>query len=159
MAALAAGCGESPAAPEFHVYSRLETGAFESARSPLSVTLEAPSTAAAGGSISMRLVVRNTGAQPIDLEEAGYTPVDFVVTDENFVVVWEHRYGLNILDAARLRTLAPGEEVVFSQTWNQRDIRGQGVSRGNYLVRGIYHGNLSHEEASVWTEPVPLTIR
>jgi hypothetical protein len=107
----------------------------------------------------MRLVVRNTGAEPIDLEEAAHSPVDFVVTDENFVVVWEHRYGLNILDAARLRTLAPGEEVVFSRTWNQRDIRGQRVSRGTYLVRGIYDGNLSHEVGSIWTDPAPLTIR
>jgi hypothetical protein len=105
------------------------------------------------------LTITNIGDETVGLAHAAYSPVDFVVTDENAVVVWELMFGLNIADAARSETLEPGQALTFSDTWNQRDNRGRSVGPGTYFVRAVFFGNLEETVGSnLWTQPVPLVI-
>lgn len=79
---------------------------------------------------------------------------DIVVEDEEGRSVWRRLEGGPIAMALGILRLAPGEETVFTDTWDQKDARGEPVAPGTYRVRG----GLAAEGHELESTPTELTI-
>ena len=105
--------------------------------SALSMILHLPSEVKAGEPVPLSLVVRNTSQQPVYLETGDSTTTfDVRVMDQSGKTVWRRMHERESLAALHEQNLAPGEEVQFADTWDQRSNAGARVPQGKYEVHG-----------------------
>ncbi|MBI4497462.1 MAG: hypothetical protein HY689_06155 [Chloroflexi bacterium] len=127
----------------------------------LEVRVEMPSQKAeAGQPVPFRLVVKNASEEPVTLEYG--LGSRFVVTRPDGGTVWDSLCGAGGVPLiAKLRTLAPGEELTDVQeatlagTWQQWDNRGVSVAPGSYRVFGVFatHPDLATAPYHLVIEP------
>jgi hypothetical protein len=79
---------------------------------------------------------------------------DLVVDSEGGSRVWRRLEGKVVAMALGVLRLEPGEEIILSETWDQRTDDGVPVSEGAYRVRGV----LPLEGGSLTTTPARLRI-
>lgn len=93
----------------------------------------------AGFGVPVAITVRaeNITARSLDLYLTG-RPIafDLIVTDLTGAVVWRRLEGEVIAAALRIETLAPGDTLELTDTWDQRTNAGEPVVPGAYTVRG-----------------------
>jgi Intracellular proteinase inhibitor len=108
------------------------------APAPLALRLEVPEQVRAGQSVPIRMVLENRGEAPYELELGG-SPIafDLVVGMPDGSRVWRRLEGMPVEAILQLRTLSGGMEMVFNDSWDQRDNRGRSVGPGTYRVRGV----------------------
>ena len=120
------------------------------------VSLEAPRTAASGTPVPITIRVKNETAAPLDLYLRGRdVTFDIMVADSTGDVVWRKLEGEVTQAILQLKTLAPGEVMELSHTWDQRSQRGSPVPPGKYTVRGSV---LTDGSASLRSSPAVLEI-
>lgn len=90
-----------------------------------------------GGSVTLRLAVRNRTGEPIQLPLPSSYPHDFVVETPDGRPIWRLAFGKVIVGGERIQSLEDDEELAFEVTWNLTDDRGDPVPPGDYFVRGI----------------------
>jgi hypothetical protein len=97
----------------------------------------------AGEKVRLRLVLENTGSQPVVLRFPTNVEYDFLVQRvANYLIarvpqyVW--KYSASTVEEAYSHTitLKPGQARVFSATWNQQTYSGEPASPGRYIVTG-----------------------
>jgi hypothetical protein len=69
--------------------------------------------------------------------------------------VWESTHGEVVQQVLEVRTLAPGDSLVYTRIWNLVSNEGVGVPKGVYLVRGSIELDAPY---SARAGPVPVTI-
>lgn len=108
----------------------------------------------------LSVVLVNVGRAPAAVTLAGAPNFDVTVTRPDGAVVWNRLPAdVRFQDEAWLRTLRPGDTVVFRDNWRQRDTLGGRVPPGRYCVHGILFGGPSHMELrAMRAEPVPVVI-
>lgn len=128
------GCARSDDAPDRAPL----ISAPAQARGSLGLRLEAPAEVRSGEPVTLRLVLENRGDEPAEVELGG-DPVafDFVITADDGAEVWSRLEGVAVSDILQSRTLAPGETIEFTESWEQRGNDGRRVRPGTYRVRGI----------------------
>ncbi|MGH7573559.1 MAG: BsuPI-related putative proteinase inhibitor [Longimicrobiales bacterium] len=128
------GCGRSDNTPD---PAQLASAPAQ-IRGSLALTLEAPAQVRSGESVPLRLVLENRGDEPAEVELGG-DPIafDFVITADDGAEVWSRLEGVAVSDILQSRTLAPGETIEFTDSWEQRGNDGRRVSPGTYSVRGV----------------------
>jgi hypothetical protein len=128
------------------------------------VLLEVPSEMSLGERVSLRLVVRNTSAEPLLLYLAGQEStgfagsLDFVVSLPGGPELWRWSDGGESEAILSLINLDPGEELVLTGEWDQRDAQGNSVGPGEYVVRGFFMEGEWPDKRTHETEPRTLTI-
>jgi hypothetical protein len=105
--------------------------------SPLALRLEAPDRARSGETIRLKLTIRNASKRTIDQPLAGQPAHDFVVGRTDGTELWRWSKGQVIQDVLELKTLRPGQELVFEADWNQHDNEGQPLPPGTYDARAL----------------------
>ena len=101
------------------------------------VTLEMPETVNVGTPVPIRIRVRNESSSPLDLYLRGREPTfDIAIADSSGDAVWRRLEGEVTQAVLQLKTLAPGEVMELSHTWDQKSQRGQQVPLGRYVVKG-----------------------
>lgn len=122
------------------------------------VTLVAPTLASPGTPVPLRVQVRNETAAPLDLYLRGReVTFDILVSDASGDAVWSRLSGQVTQAILQLRTLAPGEVMEMTHTWDQKSQRGAQVQPGTYKIRGmiITDGQSRLESAPVTIEITP----
>jgi hypothetical protein len=104
---------------------------------PLALRLAAPDEARSGEVIRFRLTVRNARRGTIDQPLGGQPPHDFIVSRPDGAALWRWSKGQVVQDVLEMRTLRPGQELVFEAEWNQRDDEGRPLPPGTYEVRAV----------------------
>ncbi|MCX8103306.1 MAG: BsuPI-related putative proteinase inhibitor [Candidatus Bipolaricaulota bacterium] len=127
----------------------LVTGCFHdnknTAPGVLTVTLDVPSEARAGKTILFQLKVQNTGQGLLSVTLGGRPPYDFVVTTQDGAEVWRWSYGQAIQEILEIKTLKPGEHLVYTVEWDQQSNSRQPVGPGEYMVRGLLNVDPPHK--------------
>ncbi len=103
----------------------------------LKLRLKLPEKVKAGVAVPMTLRAENLRQEPLDLYLTG-RPIafDIIVLDEEGRVAWRRLEGEIISMVLRMETLAPGDILQFTHTWDQRSDAGDPVPPGTYTVRG-----------------------
>jgi hypothetical protein len=121
----------------------------------LTAWLSAPAEARAGQPVPLKLNLKNTNAQPVEITLGGHPASDFVVTTPDGKEIWRWSYDHDIQAILELKTLDPREELTFVAEWKQVNNVGDRVAAGIYLVRGV----LNLDPPEQWqTTPKQLTI-
>lgn len=114
-----------------------------------------PPAVVSGRPIPLLLRVTNTLDEPADLYLFGRTVAfDMVVSREDGTEVWRRMEGETVQSILQLRTLAPGESMGLTDTWDGRTREGVLVPPGDYTVQAL----LPIEGWSLTTPAVPLRI-
>ena len=101
------------------------------------VSLDVPESVRAGAPVPIAIRVKNETAAPLDLYLRGRdVAFDIIVADSTGDLVWRKLEGEVTQAILQLRTLAPGEVMELSHTWDQKSQRGSPVPPGSYTVRG-----------------------
>lgn len=106
---------------------------------PLELSLEAPREIPAGEPIPFRLILRNRGMDPIQVELGG-EPITFdllVTREEDGAEVWRRMEGYATEDILKIVTVPPGDSVVFADVWSSIGNDRRWVTAGRYRLRGI----------------------
>ncbi len=103
----------------------------------------------------MTLTVENTAEETVALGLTG-RPIafDLTVTTADGAEVWSRLHGRTIPMILQMALLEPGQQLEFSDTWDQRDNRGRPVDPGVYQVRGV----LPTEDGTLTTAARELSI-
>ncbi len=134
---LITGCRDAARTPQFTSDSPEQVVGAPLDESTLSFTLYAPSESSVGEPVPLLLVVRNTSEQPVRLETGdSATTFDVRVLDRSGAVVWNRMNNRESLLLLREVTLVPGEELRFSDTWNQRSNDRVRVPAGIFEIQG-----------------------
>jgi Intracellular proteinase inhibitor len=104
---------------------------------PLALRLDAPDEARSGEKIHLKLTIRNASTRTIDQPLGGQPAHDFVVGRIDGKELWRWSKGQVIQDVLELKTLRPGQELVFEADWNQHDDEGRPLPPGTYEVRAL----------------------
>jgi hypothetical protein len=141
--ALAAGMAPAPAAAQLG--------------DSVLVWIRVPPSVRAGQAVPIRLSLTNRLARPVRLRIAGTrAPVwSLRVTDARGAIVWNHHDAGTGFVGGTL-TLGPHETRTRTIVWDQRDVEGRPVPRGEYHVRGLLYANLPRNR---FADVVPLRIR
>ena len=119
------------------------------------VSLDVPDTAKAGSPVPIRIRVKNESAAPLDLYLRGRdVTFDITVADSTGDPVWRKLEGEVTQAILQLKTLAPGEVMELSHTWDQKSQRGSPVPPGSYTVRGSVL-----TDGRTTLEPPPAVLR
>jgi Intracellular proteinase inhibitor len=105
-----------------------------------SMTLELvlPDTVRAGQAVTLTLRLVNQSRKAATLYSQGRpTAFDIVISHSGGRPVWHRLYRKTITSVLQVRTMAAGEVLEFTDTWNQRDDAGREVPPGEYRVVGI----------------------
>jgi hypothetical protein len=95
-----------------------------------------PATVARGGSATFELTVRNTGNQLVTLPFNSAKQFDFeVMRSGKLVARWSN--GRIFAQALSSATIGPGQSLTFTGRWDLRNLVGQQVPAGDYVVRGM----------------------
>jgi hypothetical protein len=129
--------------------------AGQSELSSLTLELEIPAEFQVGQPVPLKLKLRNTSQQPVELILGGRPPYDFVVTKQDGIEIWRWSHGQAIQAILEVRTLNPGEELEFTTEWQQLDNAGAPIRPDTYFVRGVLN---SDPPQKLETEPKQLII-
>jgi hypothetical protein len=122
----------------------------------LRLDIQVPAVAAAGEAVPVRLRLKNEGAEPAVVYLRGRKiAFDVVVTRAGGDTVWQRLEKALIPAILQVRRLAPGEELVLDDRWDQRDRAGEAVAPGDYRVSGAL---LTDRPEPMVTGSVPLHI-
>jgi Intracellular proteinase inhibitor len=118
------------------------------------VELVVPATVAAGQPVTVTLRISNPGDRPMELYLQG-RPIAFdLVVQRGSEVVWRRLEGAVVSAILQVRTLAPGEMLELTETWDQKDGSGQPVEPGDYTVAG----SVLTDRSPIKAAAVPLRI-
>jgi hypothetical protein len=99
--------------------------------------IELPAQARRGTTVPITLRLVNPTAEPVEVVLQGRpTAFDVVVTHDPGEVVWRRLEGEVISAILQLRTVQPGDSLVFEAVWDQRTLAGTPAAPGEYLVTG-----------------------
>jgi hypothetical protein len=114
-----------------------------------------PSEVRAGDSVPIVLRLVNDGSVQVDVALQG-RPVafDVNVTRPDGTVIWRRLEGETVTAILQLRTLQPGDSLIFATDWDQRDAGGRSVPTGDYLITG----SLPSDPPTVF-QAAPATLR
>lgn len=108
------------------------------AHPPLQLRLELPPRVRAGEPVPLRLVLQNRGFQTEEVDLSGESVAyDIVVFSLEGVEVWSRLELVLMPQILQTRTLSPGESLVFTDAWLQRNRDGRPVPPGTYMVQGV----------------------
>ena len=119
------------------------------------VEIVVPPDVAVGDPVPITLRIANVTARPLELHLQGRTATFDLVVRRGGTVVWRRLENESVLAILQLRTLAPGEALELTETWNQRDRGGEPVGAGDYTVSG----SVPTDGAPLRAGPVSLRIR
>lgn len=103
----------------------------------LMVELDMPGQVKVGEPVTMKLIVRNEGDEPITLRFNTGQRYDFIVRDMEGNVVWQWSRDKAFIQVIGEVTIQPNGELTFVETWTQVDNEGNKVGAGEYEVEGI----------------------
>lgn len=135
---LLVGCGEAGKPEPVDTFAtRVEARAgVPFAQEGAVVTLEVPQNVAVGAPVPISIRVKNETAAPLDLYLRGReVTFDIAIADSTGDGVWRRLEGEVTQAVLQLKTLAPGEVMELSHTWDQKSQRGLQVPPGRYRVR------------------------
>ncbi len=124
----------------------------------MTLELSLPAQVRVGEPVQLTLRVTNRTAKSATLYLRGRPPAfDVVVTDARGKVTWRRLRGATISMVLQVRELAPGESVVFEDTWDQRTNAGVPMRPGEYRVIGRLLTDTDHplESAQVSLRIIP----
>ncbi len=135
--AVMAACG-SPGA-QGPAQQSPETPAVEPLPILFELRLDVPAEARLGGTLPLKLRLKNRIGLPITLPLGGDPPHDFVVTNAEGSEVWRWTFGKVVTLLLVLKPLAGGEEIELEGQWSLANNEGEPVPPGTYSVRGTVH--------------------
>jgi intracellular proteinase inhibitor BsuPI/copper amine oxidase-like protein len=103
------------------------------ASGPLLTLTSDRQTYAVGAPVRLTMTVSNPARPTITLRFASGQQYDFEVR-RGTQPIWRWSAGRMFTQALTSMTIGPGERRVFSETWNQRDNKGQPVQAGTYTA-------------------------
>jgi hypothetical protein len=95
---------------------------------------------APGEPISMTLSLTNCGDKEVRLFYPDSQRYEFIVKDERAEEVWRWSQDENFTQAEGEETIEQGEDVTYTEVWDQRDQDGKRVSPGSYQILGFSVG-------------------
>lgn len=142
-------------------FAECEVGPRDLVASPTQVSVEIaslPDRAEQGGTVTLRLRVRNNGLTPVEYEHGG-REFDLLVFDDTGEPVWTWGHGRAFELYQAEATIMPQEEVVFEERWDLNRCGGQAgesaVEPGEYTVQGYF---VAGNDENWWSPPTTLTI-
>ena len=103
----------------------------------LTLLLDAPKEVRASEVIRLKLTLRNTGSEPVEVMLGGRPPYDFVMTSADSAQEWRWSDGNAAQMILQLRTLQPREEIAYDVQWAIKNAEGNVPRPGRYLLRAI----------------------
>lgn len=100
------------------------------------------------------LTMKNTTAQPVNLEFNNGQSFDFTV-EKDGQAVWQWSHGQMFTQAVMQMTLAAGETKTYTAQWNLKNNDGQAVAAGSYSVKGWVTGHLQPGQSGQGGSQVP----
>lgn len=121
----------------------------------LRVDLRLPDAVRVGEPVSIELHLVNGSDEAIEVLVPGRPPAfDLIVETEGGTLVWRRLQGAPVAMVLGILRLEPGQQRIYEHTWDQRDTRGEPVSAGTYVVRGL----VPLEDGGMESAPAPLRI-
>lgn len=139
LSLVASGCGDAGDTEPVDTFAaQVEARAgVPFAQDGAAVSIDAPPTAATGTPVPITIRVKNETAAPLDLYLRGRdVTFDIMVADSTGDVVWRKLEAEVTQAILQLKTLAPGEVMELSHTWDQQSQRGSPVPPGRYTIHG-----------------------
>ena len=118
------------------------------------VEIEVPPEVAAGDPVPITLRIANLTALPLELHLQGRTVTFDLTVRRGDTVVWRRLEGETVQAILQIRTLAPGDALELTHTWDQQDRAGRPAGAGDYTVSG----SVPTDGAPLRAGPVPLRI-
>ena len=134
---------------------KVEARDGELAVHPLALELQVPLDVPLGMPVPLKLILKNTGDQRVEVALGGRPAYDFAITRPDGTEIWRGMHGQAVQQILALVALSPGQELEFTAEWPQRDNAGTPVPAGAYEVRGLL--NLE-PPARLETSTTPLYI-
>ena len=109
----------------------------ESFRDAITFSVEAAPKVSYGGTLSLKLVLRNLSDSALRFYRGGRPSHNFVISKSDGTEVWHWlcaKFRQHPLDQ---ETLEPGGSLELSGEWGQVDNQGNPVPAGEYVVRGV----------------------
>jgi hypothetical protein len=103
----------------------------------LTLQLDAPNQSAVGTPVRLKLTLRNTTTQPIQVMLGGRPPYDFVVTTHDGIETWRWSKDQAIQAILEMRTLKPDELIEYEAEWSAKQNDGSPAPPGRYLMRAV----------------------
>ena len=108
-------------------------------RGPVDVALAASKAGyVVGEAVELTLTVTNWGVGTVTYRFNDAQRYDFVVMRENGAVAWQWSHDKAFAQVLGTLTLPPGDSRVYREGWDQKNIDGEAVVPGRYVVEGIY---------------------
>jgi hypothetical protein len=102
------------------------------------VRLRAPEFATPRTPVGYSVVITNEGDEPLELNLSGREiNFDLIVTGKGGERVFSRLSEGATQSILRLETLAPGESITLSDSWDQRDSTGNFVAPGFYTLQAL----------------------
>ncbi len=124
---------------------------------PLALELQVPSDVPLGVTVPLKLILKNTGDQRMEVALGGRPAYDFAITRPDGTEIWRWMHGQAVQQILALIALSPGQELEFTAEWPQRDNAGTPVAAGAYEVRGVLNleppGRLATQAALLQIAP------
>jgi len=129
----------------------------------LKVKVDVPSHSTRGEPLPLRLVVTNSSTRPVWLETGDSAHAfDFAISDSLGAQVWSRLHSRRsepVPMIIRSRPIAPGDSVVFADSWHQRTNAGVAATPGRYWIRGTLDTHEDRmDEADVRTAAKPTML-
>jgi intracellular proteinase inhibitor BsuPI len=117
--------------------------------------LSTPSEVKQGEPVPVTLRLTNASDSTVTVYLQGRpTAFDIEVADETGRLIWRRLEGQVVAAILAVRSLAPGESLVFEDSWPQRDQAGRQVPSGTYAVTGV----LPTDAEPIRSRPAELRI-
>lgn len=115
-----------------------------------------PGQYARGESISITMTLKNCGDSEVLLYYPDGMRYDFFAQNESGIEVWRWSEGRAFEQATGELRMDIGEEVVYTETWDQRDSRGKQVDDGRYKIFAFSVGCVEPTASECTFGPVGL---
>jgi hypothetical protein len=110
-----------------------------------------------GEPVTVHLRVTNTGAGPLPLSASSGQQYDLIVRQRG-ALIWQWSHDKAFVQVVREITMAPGQTLTFSGTWDQRDLQGRQVEAGAYEVSAVFFGAQRGGPRSIEVGPIRIKI-
>ncbi len=109
-----------------------------------------------GEAVAVTLRVTNVAAGPVAVTFGGQQ-FDVLVRQRGGLI-WQWSHDKAFAQVIRTRTLAPGEAMTYSASWDQRDLQGRQVDPGPYDLHGVFLGSQQSGPRSVEAGPLRIAL-
>lgn len=110
-----------------------------------------------GESVPIRLQVTNVAKAPAILTAYSGQQYDVLVRQRG-ALIWQWSHDKAFVQVVRESTMAPGETLTYSWTWDQRDLQGRQIEAGAYEISAVFMGAQRAGPRSVEAGPVQISI-